>query len=424
MNKRLKTVYVDPAILIPWDKNPRKGLDAAASKLAKSIEQVGFINPIIATPDNIVRAGHTRLKAALKLKLTEVPVIYVPFWSEDEAELYAVGDNRAGEWTSWDRGGLAEVLSGLKHIDIEQLNATTTFSKQDILNLQATHDLKTSRADMKEKLEEAAGGLIETDIQLGDIYQLGKHYLMCGDAGNAEHVATLMDGNLADLVNTDPPYGVDAHAKTRVNRSVHAAQEVLEGKRELRARDVVLKNDEFADFTDHVDGWVKSLSSVMRPGATAYIWGGYSNLVRYPDLMVKHGISFKQLIIWLKNMSSVPMNFKGFRRCFEVCYYGFKEGATPYFDELLNLTVRDAWEVDVSSKTSVVHLTEKPLGLATKAMECSSKHGDLVVDLFGGSGSTLIAGEALGRRVRMMELNPQYCQVIIDRWTKMQEGVA
>lgn len=415
---KLSLQYVSPAALKEWDKNPRKGLEEASARLAKSIEQMGFINPIIATPDGTVRAGHTRLKAARKLGLTEVPVIFVPFPTEEEAALYAIADNKSSEWTGWNREMLAEVLNSLKQIDAEELSAATTFKKSDVLNFQALHESAMTQEERHNALDAAYKATEGLDISLGDIFELGEHRLMCGDAGYPEHVALLMNGRTGDMVYTDPPYGVEARPRTSARIKQFMAQKIISGEEQLRPRDRQLVGDTDEAVVKNLDKWFASISTCLRPGGAVYVWGGYSNIGRFPDAMRRHGLYPCQTIVWVKN-TSIPRSFThGFRGAHEELYYGWKEGATPYFDELLSNTVRDVWEADTVFRTKMLHLTEKPVELAQKAMECSTTHGNLVVDLFGGSGSTLIAGDILGRRVYMMEIDPGYCRVIIDRWQR------
>lgn len=404
---KLDLQYKNPSVLIPWDKNPRKGVKEAAVKLAKSIEQMGFINPIVCTPDLIVRAGHTRLQAAQKLGLEEVPVIIVPFWTEEEAAVYAIADNRTGEYTSWDRDMLGEVLANLHDVDAEELQHSTSFTKADIMNLQLRQNASMPDTEQKDAVQKLEG--MDVGINVGDIFEMGPNRLMCGDASNLTHVNMLMEDKKADLIVTDPPYGIDHFSRgtKKVDDDSSAAGLIKRAP---------LANDESKQYEEKVLRWFKIFEYVLRPGGSFYIWGGYTNAGRFPACLTAAGLNFKQCIVWLKNSSVPSMAFKGFRRKFELGYYGWKLGELPFFDEMLHAKVDDVIPCDRMSHSAMLHLTEKPVQLLQTLIDISSRPMDLIVDLFAGSGSTLEASHKLGRSAYLMELNPVYCKVILDRW--------
>jgi DNA modification methylase len=227
--------------------------------------------------------------------------------------------------------------------------------------------------------------------------------LLCGDAARAEDVDRLLDGSLVHLVNTDPPYNV--RVEPRGNKAT---------TKKLRAKDRPLTNDFISDqqFQQYLHDWFGNLSRVLVPGRSFYIWGGYANCANYPPVLKTSGLYFSQAIIWVKEHPVLTR--KDFMGNHEWCFNGWKEGAAHQFFGPNNAT--DVWSVKKVNPQNMVHLTEKPVELATRALQYSSRSGECVLDLFGGSGSTLIAAEQTGRRAFVLEIDPPYCDVIRRRW--------
>jgi DNA modification methylase len=279
----------------------------------------------------------------------------------------------------------------------------------------------------------------EPKTQPGDLIILGDHQLLCGDSANADDVARLLGGHRVQLVNTDPPYNVKVEPRsnnaiaagmgtkgnvpnaTRRGLMHHQGLDLARrpgaakptGK--MRAKDRALENDFVADeeFRRLLAAWFGNIAAVLEPGRSFYIWGGYSNLRNYPAAIEDAGLYFSQGIIWDKQWPVLTR--KDFMGAHEWAYYGWREGAAHWFNpEITNAT--DLWRVKKVTPTAMVHLTEKPVELAELAMEYSSRRGEHVLDLFGGSGSTLIAAERLGRKAFLMEIDPAYCDVIVQRW--------
>ena len=226
-----------------------------------------------------------------------------------------------------------------------------------------------------------------------------------------------LDGNTIQLFHGDPPYGVSV--EPRSNNAIAAGVSSFPGENgntgsRLRAKDRPIANDKLSEeeFEKLLDGWFGNISRVLEPGRAAYIWGGYANLANYPKMFKKHGLYWSQCIIWHK-MHPV-MNRKDFMSCYELCYYCWREGAGHQFFGQNN--ERDLWEVKKVPSQEMVHLTQKPVELALRAIQLSSRPGENVLELFGGSGSTLIACEQSGRRCFAMELDELYCDVIVKRW--------
>jgi len=274
----------------------------------------------------------------------------------------------------------------------------------------------------------------EAVTQPGDLWILGNHRLLCGDSGKAEDVDRLLDGASIHLVNTDPPYNVGV--ASRSNAAIAASGDrptgqqgmdiAIRGKKpiygapyaktkKLRPKDRPLVNDFVSDeeFARLLRLWFGNIQRVLEPGRAFYIWGGYSNIWNYPNALRESRLYFSQMIIWVKEHPVLTR--KDFLGNHEWCFYGWKEGAAHWFNpEITNAT--DVWSVKKVSPQSMVHLTEKPVELAVRAMTYSSRPGENVLDLFGGSGSTLIAAEKTGRRAFLMEIDPLYCDVIRQRW--------
>lgn len=277
----------------------------------------------------------------------------------------------------------------------------------------------------------------EAITQPRDLWLLGDHRLLCGDSSKPEDVDRLLSGQPIHLVNTDPPYNVRveprsnnaiaagnssfaALAKKRTHhQSLDLARHPSKSKptdKKMRAKDRPLANDFVTDaaFDQLLDAWFGNAAGVLEPGRGFYIWGGYANCANYPPFLKKHGLYFSQAVIWDKQHPVLTR--KDFMGAHEWCFYGWKEGAAHKYFGPNNAT--DLWHVKKVNPQSMVHLTEKPVELAVRAMQYSSVAGENVLDLFGGSGSTLIAAQQTGRKAFLMELDPPYCDVIVQRFEK------
>jgi DNA modification methylase len=289
--------------------------------------------------------------------------------------------------------------------------------------------------------------------QPGDLWVLGDHRLLCGDSSNADDLDRLLDGASIDMVNTDPPYnvkveprsqnaiaaGLSSHQAARKGKAggreaVNEAQRdgvlksnqrfdvmrqggVVKASGKMRAKDRPLVNDFMSDeaFDEMLLAWFGNIARVLKPGGSFYIWGGYANLGNYPAPLKASELYFSQGIVWDKQWP--VLSRKDFMGAFEICFYGWCEGAGHHFFGPTNAT--DLWRVKKVPPPSMVHLTEKPVELAAQAIEFSSRSGENVLDLFGGSGSTLIACEQIDRHAFLMEIDPAYCDVIVNRWQEL-----
>jgi DNA modification methylase len=260
----------------------------------------------------------------------------------------------------------------------------------------------------------------------GDVIVLGKHRLCCGDCGDEEALAMLLVGQHAQLVNTDPPYNVNVEPRSinavasGVPTKGQAAQQTRDAAAagragQMRARDRVLAHDKMspAAFAAQLDIWFGAIAAALEPGRAFYIWGGYSNIGAFPDALARAELHYSQALIWHKQWPVIGRH--DFMGDHEWCFYGWKKGAAHYFTPGIH-NATDHWTVRKVAPQSMIHLTEKPVELAELAMKYSTRRDETVLDLFGGSGSTLIAAERMGRRALLMELDPAYCDVIVKRW--------
>lgn len=407
----------------PYENNPRIN-DAAVDAVAASIQAFGFRQAIVVDEAGVIIVGHTRYKAAQKLGLTEVPVHVAVGLSPAQARAYRIADNQTATMSSWDEDKLPLELIELQKLDFD-LNLTG-FSADELLRLIEPPPSAglTDPDAVPEPPDEAT-------TKPGDLWQLGSHRLLCGDSAKPEDVDRLLDGAKVHLVNTDPPYNVKV--EPRSNNAIAAGLSSFQGNthhqkfdverhpekskpttKKLRAKDRPLANDFVSDeeFDRLLRAWFGNIARVLIPGRAFYIWGGYSNLGNYPPALKECELYFSQAIVWDKQHPVLTR--KDFLGCFEIGYYGWREGAAHQFFGPNNAP--DLWPVKKVSSQKSQHLTEKPTELAQRAIEYSSKRGENVLDLFGGSGSTLIAAEQTARRAYLMELDPLYCDVIIKRF--------
>ncbi len=407
----------------PYENNPRVN-DAAVDAVAASIREFGFRQPIVVDEEGVIIAGHSRFKAALKLGLEKAPVHVAVGLTPAQAKAYRLADNQTATMSAWDDDKLPLELIGLQEMGFDlDLTGFSGDELQRLLQADATEGLTDPDA-VPEPPDEAT-------TQPGDLWLLGKHRLLCGDSSKVEDVDRLLDGASIHLVNTDPPYNVKV--EPRSNNAIAAGLSSFEGTKhhqqldverfpkkskpthkKLRAKDRPLANDFVSDeeFDRLLHAWFGNIARVLLPGRAFFLWGGYSNIGNYPHALQAAGLYFSQAIIWIKGHPVLTR--KDFMGNHEWAFYGWREGAAHQFFGPKNAT--DVWEVKKINPQSMVHLTQKPTELAARAMEYGSRPGENVLDLFGGSGSTLIAAEQTGRRAFLMELDPLYVDVIVTRW--------
>lgn len=409
----------------PYDKNPRLN-DDAVEAVARSIQEFGFRQPIVVDEDGVVIIGHTRLKAAKKLGLTEVPVHVARGLAPEKVKALRLADNKTAELAEWNLELLPIELAELQGMDFDL--GLLGFDQDELAKL-----LDPGAQDGLCDSDEIPLPPDEAITKPGDLWILGDHRLLCGDSSKPADLDRLLDGQPIHLCNTDPPYNVKV--EPRSNNAIAAGLSSFQGtthhqsmdvarhpekskptQKKLRAKDRPLANDFVSDeaFDRLLDAWFGNIARVLVPGRGFYIWGGYANCANYPPFLKKHGLYFSQAIIWDKQHPVLTR--KDFMGAHEWCFYGWKEGAAHQFLGPNNAT--DLWHIKKVNPQSMVHLTEKPVELAVRAMQYSSRTGENVLDLFGGSGSTLIAAQQTGRRAFLMELDPLYCDVIVQRFEK------
>lgn len=369
-------------------KNPRLNDDAVES-VAKSIEKYGFRNPLIIDENNIVWCGNTRLKAAKKLGLKEAPCICVKDLTEKQMAEYALLDNKTNEIADWDYEKLEEILPELDFGDFD--------FDWGVGDLEEEKEVEEDDFDVDANIPE------EPKAKLGDIYQLGNHRLMCGDSTKEEYVEKLMDGKLADLLFTDPPYNVSMENKSK---------EILKSENYSHIENDDLPLEEFEEFLGNV--FVNANNS-LKDDASYYVFscqGGDNEMMMMMMMMMRQsGIKCRHQIIWVKDAPVFSMGRLDYDYKHEPILYGWKKKHNFYRKGEQDKSV---WEFKRTANK--LHPTMKPIELIANALQNSTKQNDLVLDLFGGSGSTLIACEQLNRKCYMMEIDPYYCDVIIDRW--------
>ena len=415
----------------PYDKNPRKN-DGAVDAVAASLREFGFRQPIVVDEAGVIIVGHTRYKAAQQLGLAKVPVHVAKDLTPEKIKAYRLADNQTGDIATWDYDLLPIELAELKdmHFDLELLGFDS-----DVLAGLLDPGVQAGLTDPDDVPEPPDDPI----TQAGDLWLLGNHRLLCGDSSKTEDVDRLLDGETIDLVSMDPPYNVKVEPRSSnaiaAGLSSHPDLSKSSGKmhhqnfdlqrhpekakgtkssKKMRAKDRPLENDFVTDeaFNEMLLAWFGNASRVLKPGGSFYIWGGYANLGNYPGPIKASGMYFSQGIIWDKQHPVLTR--KDFMGAFEICFYGWKEGAGHKFHGPNNAT--DLWHVKKVNPQAMVHLTEKPVELAVRSIQYSSLAGDNVLDLFGGSGSTLIGAEQTGRHAYLMELDPAYCDVIVKRW--------
>ena len=373
---RIRIEYMATDRLIPYVNNPRKN-DKAVDVVAGSIQEFGFKNPIIVDKDNVIVAGHTRLLAARKLELEEVPVIRAEDLTEQQIKAFRLADNKTAEFAEWDMELLALELEGLDDI-------FTGFNEVEIADILGL-DNEAQEDDFDVDAE--AEKIIEPETKPGDVWLLGRHRLMCGDATKKEDVERLMDGKKADMVFTDPPYGIEVVGGTKPFGTVGGTNKV-----KVNRYSPIIGDDTVSTAKDFY------LLAVELGVENFVIWGGNYFTEFLPPR--------KCWIVWDKKGREWDDNFSDF----EMAWTSYEKPAKIFTHVWMGM-------VQGGKREKRVHPTQKPAELVGKIFNYLLTENDMVIlDGFGGSGSTLIACEQLNRTCYMMELDPIYGDVIIKRW--------
>lgn len=371
--------------LIPYAKNSRTHSDAQVAQIAASIKEFGWTNPILIDGTKGIIAGHGRLMAARKLGYSKVPVIELKDMTESQKKAYVIADNQLAMNAGWDMDLLKIEVADLDEdgFDLELLGFDSKML-DSLLAPKVTEGLTDEDAIPETPKE--------PKTKLGDIYILGEHRLMCGDSTSIEAVETLTQG-LVDILVTDPPYNVNYEGAT---------------KDKLKIMNDSMDDEQFRQFLR--DAFVAA-DAVMKQGAVFYIWHADSEGYNFRGACRDAGWKVRQTLIWAKD--SMVMGRQDYHWKHEPCLYGWKEGSA-------HLWAADRKQTTIieckKPRVNDIHPTMKPVELMEYQILNNTKGQDVVLDLFGGSGSTLIACEKTGRKARLMELDPKYCDVIVKRW--------
>jgi site-specific DNA-methyltransferase (adenine-specific) len=361
----------------PYEKNARKN-DAAVKSVMQSIEQCEYIAPICVDENNIILAGHTRFKALKRLKYSEIEVCRVNGLTDEQKRKYRLLDNKTTELAEWDFDLLQEELTDLDFGDL-QLD----------WGIEIEEEPKEIIEDEAPEIDEES----EPISKLGDIWKLGRHRLMCGDSTNKEMVTKLMNGVQADMYLTDPPYNVDYEGKT---------------KDHLKIQNDKMEDDTFLDFLVNA---FETANEHLKPGGVFYIWHADSEGFNFRYACKKVGWTVRQCLIWNKNV--LVMGRQDYQWKHEPCLYGWKDGAGHYWASDRKQTTVIDWD---KPSRSDLHPTMKPVGLFDYQIKNNTNKGEIVLDSFNGSGTTIIACEQNGRTGYAIELDPRYVDATIKRW--------
>lgn len=379
-----KYIEIDIADLVPYDKNPRRN-DMAVDDVAESMEQVGYITPIVIDENRQILAGETRCKALKKRRVKRDKVLQVFGLTEEQKKKYRLLDNKVGEIAEWD----PELLAG----ELEEVDFGDFDFGFDELMAELTDTSEEDGAPLSTAVEDDADIVLpeEPKAKRGDIYQLGTHRLMCGDSTDPADVERLMDGKAADLLLTDPPYNVNYEGGTGLT----------------------IQNDNMEDaaFRKFLRDAFACADGVMKPGAAFYIWHADSEGYNFRGACHDIGWQVRQCLIWNKN--ALVLGRQDYQWKHEPCLYGWKGGAShTWLSDRTQTTVMD---FDKPTRAEI-HPTMKPIGLFDYQIRNSCPVGGAVLDLFNGSGTTIMACEQNGRSAYTMELDPRYVDAAIDRW--------
>lgn len=421
--------YLNIAELQPAERNARKHAERDIEAIKKSIQEFGFNDPIgVWGPENTIVEGHGRLQAASELGLEKVPVVHLDHLTDEQRRAYALAHNRTAELSEWDLEVMDEELSEIFDIDMD------AFGFDEFGPVESIDDVEED--DFRPDIQE------ETRSKAGDIWILGNHRLICGDSTDPEVIQRLMDGKQADLFLTDPPYNVALG-----QNSNHPLRPSEARQLHRRTDGLIIKNDSWEDddaFVAFLEKTYNSALPAIKDGGAFYIWHASNQAQNFIRACEETGMQIRQTLIWVK--SNFALGRQDYQWRHEPCLYGWKDGAAHYFtpDRRQSTVVEDQLDFTKMKKAELVeilqeifseefpttvmhedkpmaselHPTMKPIKLMARCIQNSTKKGEIVLDTFGGSGSTLMACEQLGRACYTVELDEKYCDVIIDRWEK------
>jgi len=384
--------------LIPYINNSRTHSEKQVSQIAASIKEFGVTSPILIDEKDGIIAGHGRLAAMKKLKMKETPVIVITGLTKAQKKAYVIADNKLALNAGWDETLLISELAELADMDFDLELTGFELSEIDGFGLDDPDDGLTD--------EDATPPLPKKPCSVeGDIWLLGEHRVMCGDSTDAGSVALLMDGQKADMVFTDPPYGM-SYGGSRA-RGDHSLCKKTGGVKVKAHGEILGDNLRGNDLIQMIESALKNSKEFSKEGAafyTCFTWRTYSE---FEAALENANLAVKNCIVWDKK--SIGLGNSHYRPQHEFIFYS---GGQWYGDKAQS----DLWAMSRGAIGKYVHPTQKPVELVEKAIENSSKKGDIILDVFGGSGSTCIAAQNLKRKAFLVDLDPKYCDVIVQRW--------
>lgn len=381
---------VSTSKLIPYVNNARTHSQEQVNKLRGSLREFGFINPVIIDSDFNVIAGHGRLMAAKEEGIEEVPCVLVDYLTEAQKKAYILADNRYAQDAGWDEELLRLEIEALEGMDFDV--SLTGFDDQEIADLFADGEstgAEDDDFDLSDALEKAAF------VERGDVWQVGRHRLMCGDATSPEDVATLMDGKKANLIITDPPYNV-----------------AFESSDGLSIKNDKMENDKFYEF---LLAAFKNMAEHLEKGGSAYVFHADTEGLNFRKAFIDAGFHLSGCCIWVKN--SLVLGRSDYQWQHEPVLYGFLQNGKHYWSKNAGRSQTTIWNFDKPKKNKN-HPTSKPLDLLAYPIGNSSQENAIVIDTFGGSGSTLMTCEQTNRICHTMELDEKYASVILRRYVE------
>ena len=385
MTSEMERVPVDR--LIPYINNARTHSPEQVKKLRASLREFGFVNPVIIDRDYNVIAGHGRIMAAKEEGLTEVPCVYADHLTEAQKKAYILADNRMALDASWDEEMLRVEIESLREMEFDPMLAGFDEKELEALFAGDGGDAKDDDFDLSAALEKASF------VEPGDVWTVGRHRLMCGDATKAEDVETLMGGERANLIVTDPPYGVSFKSSSG-----------------LTIQNDSMKNEEFYTFLLSA---FQAMTAVLEKGGAAYVFHADTEGLNFRRAFIDAGFHLAGCCIWVKD--SLVLGRSDYQWQHEPILYGFlQNGKHPWYSDRKQTTI---WNY-AKPKRNENHPTSKPLDLLAYPICNSTQENAIVIDTFGGSGSTMMACEKTNRVCRMMELDPKYASVILRRYVE------
>jgi len=422
----LKIEYVTLDSLRPYEKNARSHGKDDLKAIIASIQDFGFNDPIGVWHDIIVE-GHGRWLAAKELKMEQVPVIRLDELSDEQRKAYALAHNKTAELSGWDFDVLAAELKDISEFDMSQFGFDMAAVGEE--------DAEVEDDNFVEELPKQA------ITRLGDVFKLGGHYLICGDSTDPETIKKLMQGQQVDLLLTDPPYNVALGMNGGHQLRPSEAKQL-----HRRTDGKIIQNDRWENDEEFIEFLIKAYKAaleVLKPGGAFYIWFAPTQAFNFLKACRESSMQIRQVLVWNKN--TFTLGRQDYQWKHEPCLYGWKDGAAHYFvddrtqstvfedkghdidhmkKEEMRVLLKELFEDKISTTVieedkpsrSEEHPTMKPLKLLAKQIKNSTKPGENVLDIFGGSGSTLMACEQLGRHCFTAELDPRYCDSIIKRW--------